>query len=99
MSDTVWSDTEWGDSARAVLDETIERDESLRLRAEDLDVSVPLTLGEDSPRARWVFDGTVTVTVEGMRGSLAEWAALYERDRRSPTENVAERENGDRGDD
>jgi hypothetical protein len=31
-------------------------------------------------RARWRFDGTVSVTVEGVRGPLAEWLRLWTRE-------------------
>lgn len=34
----------------------------------------------DHDRARWRFDGTLNVTVEGVRGPLAEWLRLWTRE-------------------
>ncbi|WP_135302082.1 hypothetical protein [Haloarcula amylovorans] len=61
-----------------LLDETVDREEALELSAEDLHVDVPIRFGEDAPRARWGFDGDVTITVEGVRGPLREWIELHE---------------------
>ena len=71
------SDQTWLDLADDLLDESVEREESLTLAAEDLSVDVPLAFGEDSERAQWRFDGQVTVTIDGMRGSFAEWVHLF----------------------
>jgi len=60
-----------------LLDETIDRDDSLDVAVEDLEVDVPIYFDEDSPRARWRFDGDVTVTVDGIRGPLREWFDLH----------------------
>ena len=60
-----------------LLDETIDRDDSLDVAVEDLEVDVPIYFGEDSPRARWRFNGDVTVTVDGIRGPLREWFDLH----------------------
>ena len=68
--------TEWLDALDDLIDESLNREEDITLSAEDLDVEVPLTFGRDAPAARWRFDGDVTVRVEGLRGSLAEWFAL-----------------------
>ncbi|WP_182021620.1 hypothetical protein [Haloquadratum walsbyi] len=47
----------------------------------DMDADV---MSEESPpdhdRARWRFDGTLNVTVEGVRGPLAEWLRLWTRE-------------------
>jgi len=61
-----------------LLDETVERGDSLDVVIEDLAVDVPIYFGDDSPRARWRFDGDVTVTVDGIRGPLREWFDLHE---------------------
>lgn len=34
----------------------------------------------DHDRARWRFDGTLNVTVEGVRGPLSEWLRLWTRE-------------------
>lgn len=67
----------WLDVVEQVLDEEIDREEAIRLTADDLSVDVPLSYGEDSERATWRFNGTVTVTVDGMRGPLADWLKLW----------------------
>lgn len=55
------------------LDATIEADDAVECRFDDLAVDVPLRMGSDTPRARWRLDGTVRVSVEGTRRPLAEW--------------------------
>ncbi|WP_123536513.1 hypothetical protein [Halosimplex salinum] len=67
----------WLDVADELIDESVDREESVTLNAEDLTVDVPLSFGEEAQRAQWQFDGKVTVTVEGMRGSIAEWMHLF----------------------
>jgi hypothetical protein len=67
----------WLDVVEQVLDEEIDREEAIRLTADDLSVDVPLSYGEDSERATWRFNGTVTVTIDGMRGPLADWLKLW----------------------
>ena len=68
----------WLDTVEQLLDETVDREEQFELVAEDLRVEVPLLAGEDTPRAEWGFDGTVSVDVKGLRGPLAEWLQLWE---------------------
>lgn len=68
--------TEWLDALDDLIDESLDREEAISLAAENLEVDVPLAFGEDAPVARWRFDGDVTVRVEGLRASLAEWFAL-----------------------
>ncbi|WP_276272318.1 hypothetical protein [Haloarcula litorea] len=60
-----------------LLDETVDRGEPLHVTADDLAVDVPIRFGEDAPRARWRFDGEVTVTVDGVRGPLREWFDIH----------------------
>jgi hypothetical protein len=67
----------WLDVVEQVLDEEIDREEAVRLVADDLTVDVPLSYGDDPERARWRFNGSVTVTVDGMRGPLADWLKLW----------------------
>lgn len=68
--------SEWLDALDDLIDESLDREEAIRLAAENLEVDVPLAFGRDAPVARWRFDGDVTVRVEGLRASLAEWFAL-----------------------
>ncbi len=67
----------WLDVVEQVLDEEIDREEAIRLVADDLTVDIPLSYGDDPERARWRFNGSVTVTVDGMRGPLADWLKLW----------------------
>jgi hypothetical protein len=60
-----------------LLDETVDREDPLDVAVEDLEVDIPIYFGEDSPRARWRFNGDVTVTVDGIRGPLREWFDLH----------------------
>ncbi|QIO22154.1 hypothetical protein [Haloarcula sp. JP-L23] len=61
-----------------LLDETVDREDALAVSVEDLEVDVPIRFGDDAPRARWRFDGDVTVTVDGIRQPLREWIELHE---------------------
>ena len=74
----------WLDTLDELLDESVEREEQLRLSAEELAVEVPVAFGEDAPRATWRFDGELTVTVDGVRGSLAEWFRLHDEEPPAP---------------
>ena len=68
------------DLQRAVerlLDETVDREADLEVAVEDLEIDVPIYFGEDSPRARWRFNGDVTVSMDGIRGPLREWFDLH----------------------
>lgn len=67
----------WLDVVEQVLDEEIDREEAIRLVADDFTVDVPLSYGDEPERARWRFNGSVTVTVDGMRGPLADWLKLW----------------------
>jgi hypothetical protein len=67
----------WLDVVEQVLDEEIDRDEAVRLVADDFTVDIPLSYGDDPERARWRFNGSVTVTIDGMRGPLADWLKLW----------------------
>lgn len=60
-----------------LLDETVDREASLEVAVDDVELDVPIHFGEESPRARWRFDGDVTVTVDGIRGPLREWFTLH----------------------
>jgi hypothetical protein len=77
------AETTWLDVADELIDEGVEREESITLSADDLTVDVPLAFGDEAQRARWEFDGTVTVTVDGMRGSIAEWMHLFRETERT----------------
>lgn len=77
----------WLEVLDDLLDEEVDRDEAIELTAEDLEVDVPLRFGEDSPHAKWAFDGTVRVSVEGPSGPLADWLRFwYERSDSSPND-------------
>lgn len=70
---------EWVTVVDDVLDAAIDREEGIECACEDLRVDVPLRMGPDAERARWHFDGTVRITVEGTRGPLAEWLRWWHR--------------------
>lgn len=63
----------WFDTVDELLDATIDADETVECTFEDLAVDVPMRMGEETPLARWRFDGTVRMSVEGTRGPLSEW--------------------------
>lgn len=77
---------EWLDVIEKVLDAEIDSDEAIHLSAEDLTVDVPLSYGDDYEQAKWRFNGDVTVSVDGMRGTLAAWLKLWLDDVEEPAE-------------
>ncbi len=70
-------DYTWMDAIEDVLDAQIDEAEDLEATFEEFEVDVPLRYGEDAPFARWGLDGTVRVSVDGMRGGLAEWLEYW----------------------
>ena len=66
-----------------LLDETVDREADLEVAVEDLEIDVPIYFGEDSPRARWRFNGDVTVSMDGIRGPLREWFDLHDESPRT----------------
>ncbi|PSP84758.1 hypothetical protein BRC83_04775 [Halobacteriales archaeon QS_1_68_17] len=76
----------WLDAIDEMLDEGVDSDEAVTLTAEELTVDVPMAFGADAPRATWRFDGSVTVSVDGMRRPLAGWLRLWARGPRSDDE-------------
>jgi hypothetical protein len=66
-------DPSWVETLDDVLDSAVERDDALELRAVGVRVDVPVRMDSDAERARWRFDGTVRISVEGASGPLAEW--------------------------
>lgn len=67
----------WLDAADEVLDAAVEEESVVECTAEELEVDVPLRFGEDAPFARWRFDGSVSVHVDGLRRPLAEWLRMW----------------------
>jgi hypothetical protein len=70
---------EWIGALDDVLDAAIDREKGIECTCEDLRVDVPLRMGPDAERARWEFDGTVRVHVDGAGGPLAEWLRWWYR--------------------
>lgn len=75
--DTDWE--EWVAVVDDVLDTAIDREEVIECTCEDLRVDVPIHMGPDPERARWGFDGTVRIRVEGKHGPLVEWLRWWHR--------------------
>lgn len=63
----------WMDAIEEVIDASIDEEADLEATFEDMTVDVPLSYGDDAERAQWGFDGTVRVSIDGMRGNVAEW--------------------------
>lgn len=73
----------WLDAIEEFLDATIERDEEFECRFDEFTVDVPLRMRDDPGShddfARWRFDGTMRVRIDGTRGPLAEWLRWWYR--------------------
>ena len=91
MADSERTGETWISALNEVLDEGIERGETVELTAEDLQVDVPLRFGPGSEWAEWHFDGSVSVSVDGETGPLAGWMQYWYRRR------VEERQSARRG--
>jgi hypothetical protein len=63
----------WLDAIEEIIDASIDEQADIEATFEDLTVDVPLSYGDGAERARWGLDGTVRVSVDGMRGHVAEW--------------------------
>lgn len=63
----------WMDAVEEVIDASIDEEADIEATFEEMSVDVPLSYGDDAERARWGFDGTVRVSIDGMRGHVAEW--------------------------
>jgi hypothetical protein len=70
-------DYSWMDAIEEVLDASIEDEEDLEATFEEFEIDVPLRYGEGAPFGRWRLDGTVSVSVDGMRRGLAEWLQYW----------------------
>lgn len=71
---------EWLATLDELLDEGVEREDHIRISADDFRVEVPVAFGEDAPRAPWRFDGDLTVEIDGVRASLAEWFRIHDEE-------------------
>jgi hypothetical protein len=69
--------TTWLDVVDDLLDEAVDEEATVEAELEELRVAVPLRYGDGATRAEWRFDGTVRVTVEGLRAPLAGWLAWW----------------------
>jgi hypothetical protein len=67
----------WMEAVEEVLDAQMEDPEDLEAAFDDLEVDVPIRFGEEAPYGRWGLDGTVRISVDGMRGGLAEWLQYW----------------------
>lgn len=67
----------WLDFAGEVIDEGVDRDERVSLTCDEMTVEIPSQVGQDADHAVWRLNGTVRVSVDGMRGPLAEWIRLW----------------------
>ena len=87
--DAAEEEESWLEVLDDLLDEEIDRDEAIELTVENLEVDVPIWFGEDSPHAKWGFDGTVRVSVEGPSGPLADWLRFWYERSDSPPGNTS----------
>ncbi|MDR9445290.1 MAG: hypothetical protein RI544_03925 [Haloquadratum sp.] len=69
--------TTWMDLVDTAIEEEIRRPDAIELTAEDLEVLVPMAFGADVDSAHWRFNGSVTVSVEGLSGGVGEWLRVW----------------------
>ena len=76
-SDDPADPTTWMDLVDTAIEEEIRRHDAIELTAEDLDVLVPMAFGADDDSAHWCFNGSVTISVEGLSGGVGEWLRVW----------------------
>jgi hypothetical protein len=69
--------TTWMDLVDTAIEEEIRRHDAIELTAEDLDVLVPMAFETKGDTAHWRFNGSVTISVEGLSGGVGEWLRVW----------------------
>lgn len=83
----------WLDIAGEIIDEGVDRDERVSVICDEMTVEIPSQAGRDADHAVWRLNGTIRVSVDGMRGPLAEWVRLWQshsREKRAEEDNQKE---------
>ena len=69
----------WVDAMEEVFGSAVDRQAEIEMELDDLDVKVPVQLGENPSYADWKLNGTVKFRFDGVSGPLAEWLRYYAR--------------------
>ncbi len=69
----------WVDAMEEVFGSAVDRQAEIEMELDDMDVKVPVQLGEDPSYADWKLNGTVKFRFDGVSGPLAEWLRYYAR--------------------
>ena len=74
----------WVDAMEEVFGSAVDRQAEIEMEFDDLDVKVPVQLGENPSYADWKLNGTVKFRFDGVSGPLAEWLRYYARGEAPP---------------
>ena len=69
----------WVDAMEEVFGSAVDRQAEIEMELDDMDVKVPVQLGENPSYADWKLNGTVKFRFDGVSGPLAEWLRYYAR--------------------
>ena len=84
QSDSTSPQMTWVDAMEEVFDSAVDRQAEIEMELDDLDVKVPVQLGDDPSYADWQLNGTVTLRFDGVSGPLAEWLRYYTQRKMPP---------------
>lgn len=74
----------WVDAMEEVFGSAVDRQAEIEMELDDMDVKVPVQLGEDPSYADWKLNGTVKLRFDGISGPLADWLRYYARGEQPP---------------
>lgn len=76
-SDSASPPPTWIDAMEDIFESAVDHQAEIEVELDNMDVSVPLQLGENPSSAEWKLNGTVRVRFDGISGPLAEWLRYY----------------------
>ena len=85
----------WVDAMEEVFGSAVDRQAEIEMELDDMDVKVPVQLGENPSYADWKLNGTVKFRFDGVSGPLAEWLRYYARGEVPLIPGQQDREGGD----
>lgn len=69
----------WIDAMEEVFESAVDRQAEIEVEFDNMDVKIPLQLGDEPSYADWKLNGSMKVRLNGISGPLAEWLRYYTR--------------------
>lgn len=67
----------WIDAMEDIFGSAVDRQAEIEMELDDMDVQIPVQLGENPSYADWKLNGTVKFRFDGVSGPFAEWLRYY----------------------